>query len=110
MEKKLTFREAKRLSILKWEQIVKDKGKLIHENLPKEVKSLFNNCGMCELRHNQGKGCDTCELIRYYKDERCCGAAFENWLYNQNKKNAQAVLDVVKSIKKGFYLNGDKIK
>lgn len=66
---KLSFAEAKQLSLLKWEQIVKDKGRLIRSNIPLTVKDLKWSCGFCERWKNDNTplswSCPRCEECEF---------------------------------------------
>ncbi len=89
----LTKKEAKRLSILKWEFIIKNGGdyKLTLE-LPKEIHHLDANCGYCE----KYKDCTKCPL--FLGDTSDCadlGHPWKKWANNSTVKNAQAMLDLI---------------
>jgi len=98
MKNKLSFEEAKRLSIIKWELYVNHNG--YTSNLPTELDELQSNCGLCELHKTKfWHDCDECELsiagqACYKKD-----SLYNLWLENRSKQNAKNVLNFIKSLK-----------
>lgn len=98
---KLTKKEAKRLSILKWEYIVENNGsddRLIEEY--PELDELTGNCGYCEIYNPFSEnritdnGCSPCPLV--VNKHPCTTTVWYVWIRKRNKKNAQAVLDLIK--------------
>ena len=88
----LTEKEAKQLSIIKWEFIIANGGRYQIHELPKELRPLTAECGYCE---KYGIGCDGCPL---YLGGKNCGDDGHLWLiwYNDKTvKNAQAMLDLI---------------
>lgn len=93
---KLTKKEAKRLSILKWEFIVGNGGDYdSYIVLPVEVQPLIGECGYCE-KYNPFQ-CIGCPLnlpdIGYCRSDE---HPFNVWSNNSTPKTAQAVLDLIK--------------
>ncbi len=96
---KLTKKEAKRLSILKWEFIIANGGSYEKDELPTELLNIRSYCGFCE-KYNKPKangtyGCGKCPLI---VDAYTCfdtGHPFSVWDYEQTVENAQAMLDLI---------------
>ena len=81
--KQLSFSEAKRLSILKWEHIVKANGAYC---FPLECTNLICYCGFCERWDWQGNQevCETqCELGMQIGV--CCdnGSLYKKWHYER---------------------------
>lgn len=110
---KLTKKQAVELSIKKWEYIVKNKGDEsdIKEYMT-DLSLMQNQCPLCEKYWNYTSSftkyadiCTTCPLIiksiLTIDDSGCLqpGHPFLLWNDNKTKKNAQAVLDLIKSIK-----------
>jgi len=95
----LSFKEAKRLSILKWEHIVKANGANCY---PLECANLKCHCGFCERWDWQGeqKICETqCELGMQIGV--CCDndSLYDKWNGDECVETAQAMLDAIKSVK-----------
>ena len=105
---KLTKKKAKALSIKKWEWIVKNNGNDVglSEAIP-ELGYLTFQCGFCEKYWDNG--CNKCPLningvtcinkdSLYYKwlYKLTLMKMFKIDSYSINKKNAQAVLDLIK--------------
>lgn len=92
----LTKKEAKRLSILKWEFIVSNGGDYVFwDELPIEVQPLIAECGYCEKYHHVQ--CHRCPLN--ISDIGCCKInehPFSIWLNDPTPDTAQAVLDLIK--------------
>ena len=110
---KLTKKEAVELSIKKWEWIVENDGILVsillYEKIPK-LSVLISGCGLCEkyikTDDNHHYSCYKCPIISndYNPKEenlgcRTKGHVWNKWTHKQTKKNAQKVLDLIKSIK-----------
>ena len=97
---KLTHEEAKRLSILKWEAIVKNNGS--SEHLPEILASLLSECGYCEkYRDKWNRNCGKCplnlkgNLTEFSMGCLVPGHPWNIWADNKTKENAQAVLDLI---------------
>lgn len=91
----LTKKEAKRLSILKWEFIIENGGNYKLHKLPKELENLQSECGYCEKYYE--KNCAGCPINT--PDIGKCwhsGHLFHVWYNNKTVENAQAVLDLIK--------------
>ena len=103
--KELTLKEAKRLSILKWELIVNNKGCLGSIEDHNELKDLFNQCGFCEkyLDNSANPYCGECPLV--IEGIGWCDSdehPFSQWSNEDegfDQEKAQAVLDLIKSVK-----------
>lgn len=92
----MTKKEAKRLSILKWEYIIAQDGsedELI-EAIP-ELVELISNCGYCEKYVALFDNCPKCPLTII--EANCCEYThpFYKWFHTRTKENAQAVLDLI---------------
>ena len=103
MEERLSFEEAKRLSIIKWEAIVNAKG--VKCDLPKEVENLNGKCGFCERYNaqigNYHKNCTQCE---FGKKAGICfkyESLFMAYSITDNNKLkvAKQILEIIKSLK-----------
>lgn len=103
MDKHLSFKEAKRLSIIKWEAIVNSNG--IIKNLPIEVENLIAKCGFCE-RYNADSSnyqinCTQCEFGK--KAGICFKQESLFMIYstssNDKLRVAKLILEVIKSLK-----------
>ncbi len=91
---KLTKKEAKRLSILKWEFIIANGGRYQFRELPEELRLLTAECGYCEKYW--GSHCDVCPV--YITGIGCCTGDKHPWsIWHENRtvKNAQAMLDLI---------------
>ena len=103
---KLTKKEAKRLSILKWEFIVNNGGDFGEKSeLPKELHKLHAQCGYCEkytiLSPHCIYRCGKCPLILSAGSLDLYGCRqmnhpFDNWADNKTLVTAQAVLDLIR--------------
>ena len=102
---KLTKKQAKELSIKKWELVVANDGKPI-EHYPPELFVLQAQCGYCEkylsLNYNiiKLKRCGRCPLIisREYEYSFACDQSdhpFNIWKKNKTRENAQVMLDLI---------------
>jgi len=98
----LSLSEAKRLSIKKWEMIVANGGKLeINVLIDSELRELICYCGFC---HRHSYNCTPCELNQErFGSTFCLGCKrinhpFMRWNMDNTTENAQAVLDLIKSI------------
>ena len=96
---KLTKKQAKELSIKKWEYIVGNKGKSngLNEVHP-ELLKLYCNCGYCENYFNNI--CKNCPLLIKVNNQWLnCGIGshpWNIWFNKQTKINAQKVLDLIR--------------
>lgn len=99
---KLTKKKAIELSILKWEWIVENHNdsynyinEMLHDIPELKILSAGNlRCGICDYNH-----CYDCILAHI---DYNCGdsmSAYSIWCADTTKANAQAVLDLIKSIK-----------
>ena len=99
----LSFEEAKRLSIKKWEIIVKNDGESCIDLLEndKELVKLRSHCGFCE-RMSIGYyllKCEECEFGKISGDCHKNNSYFRIWQLNKNKENAQNILEIIKNLK-----------
>ena len=89
---KLTKKEAKRLSILKWEFIIANGGNYYAYELPEELRDLLAECGYCHKY-------DDCKKCPLYLDESInCDHSehpWKIWVNNSTVENAQAMLDLI---------------
>lgn len=99
----MTIEEAKELCIRKWEYIVENDGILdsydLEDKIP-ELKDCEANCAYCELYSLSG--CEECPInlgVTYDIELSCrqLNHPFLIWANNQNKGNAQKVLDLIKN-------------
>ncbi len=91
----MTKKEAKRLSILKWEFIVKNDGDYKLCKLPEELRNLESQCGFCEKYYK--KDCDGCpinntDIGKCWYDKH----PYSTWYHNRTVSNAQIMLDLIK--------------
>ncbi len=93
---KLTKKEAKKLSILKWEFIIANGGDHNNNKLPKELDELISHCGYCEKYEQY---CLECPLyLGDDTDGNGCASdthPWSIWYYNSTVENAQAMLDLI---------------
>lgn len=106
MNDQLSFEEAKRLSIIKWEAIVKNKGSYDERflnNIP-EIRDINAHCGFCE-RYDSKLGnyhvkCSSCEYGNIagncYSSESLF-MKYHNESYNR-LSNAKKILKVIKQL------------
>lgn len=91
---KLTKKQAKELSIKKWEYIVGNKGNSngLTDKYP-ELKELAAECGYCE---KSPLDCEGCPLN--LKGIVCTNKShpWAKWSYNRTIANAQKVLDLIR--------------
>ncbi len=100
----MTHKEAKRLSILKWERLAKGDPFDEVRQMP-ELVNLIHSCGYCEKYHNNGLStCQGCPLNLHgdkkrIDDASCAisGHPYNNWMESKTKEDAQIVLDLIKS-------------
>lgn len=91
----LTKKQAKALSIKKWEIIIEKGGDYTSEDLPREILKLSNHCGYCEKHF--AAGCIACPLsISMIGDCNDIGHPWNTWSKDMTLKNAQVVLDLIK--------------
>ena len=94
----LSLKEAKRLSIIKWEAHVKAGGYEL--DLPEELYDLISDCGFCERWSGRDEHRATkCRYCEFGESAGTCfefGSLFRNW--NRSLKGAQQILDIIKSI------------
>lgn len=75
----LTFKEAKRLSLLKWKYISEHEGGDIGLlQAHPELKGLWASCGLCELHNKEYTGCRGCPLQD--KNVEICCHEFTKWV------------------------------
>lgn len=94
--RKLTLKQAKNLSLKKWELIVvqegSDEGIEEHPNF----KNLVNNCGLCQRYIPTENGvCGDCPLT---SDRIGCCIEFFRWRDDPSKETAEAVLNLIRLI------------
>ena len=92
MSKKITLKEAKRLSILKWEMVVK--GKIDNVCEQPELMKLKHYCGFCELFWDEQ--CKGCPL--FIDDKMSCNHhdhPFNKWAHGEDIYHAKDVLNLV---------------
>jgi len=95
----LSLKEAKRLSIIKWEAHVKAGG--WEPNLPEELDCLMANCGFCDRHFEAGEyNCNNCEFGKLAGSCFDSKSLFNKWTHEaeNERKIAQAILDIIKSI------------
>ena len=88
-----SLKEAKRLSIIKWEAHVKAGGDEWH--YPSEIRSLCCHCGFCERWNME---CEQCEFGKIAGDCTKNSSLYSLWCYDRNIENAQSILNIIKSI------------
>jgi hypothetical protein len=102
----MDLKEAKQLSILKWELIVANDGKMMHRfRFPKEIQELKALCGFCHYqceRKDVFSICDGCKFMEA-NNASCVDDYSENdiyttWRMRTTKENAEAVLNLIKNI------------
>ena len=89
----LSLKEAKRLSIIKWESHVKAVGDEWH--YPSEIRSLCCHCGFCERWNME---CEQCEFGKIAGDCTEDNSIYNLWYCDRNIENDQAILEIIKSI------------
>lgn len=101
---RLSVSEAKRLSLLKWEAIVRNEGRqLMKLERPEEIENLLNYCGFCE-RHRDGISvdCSSCEInMGYYNGCNNFSHHYFRWMLGCSDEKlaaAQAVLGLINSV------------
>ncbi len=102
----MTKKEARKLSILKWEWIIKNPDKNADYDLSKEIPELQGldaECGYCELYHDGPSGgnqrCKECPLaIKPINHRSQClmdGHPFNLWIEHETTENALKVLGLI---------------
>lgn len=111
----ISIAEAKRLSIIKWEMIVKQNGDDKGTDEHPELKKLNNNCGFCERwryptnkvgEYNTGSDCGKCEFAKAqgtYCSNDDIPNVYTEWCdsdypSSESKQLAQQILDLIISI------------
>ena len=92
----LSFTEAKRLGIKKWQMHVDAGG---HSNLTykdEELRCLLGSCGFCERWKEKCKKCEFGKVAGKCDSE---GSLFDDWVFNYTKENAEKILNVIKNLK-----------
>lgn len=112
MKPNITLAKAKKLSILKWELIVKNYGEFSYEDKrnPK-LKVLKHFCGFCERWRTEDVGCEEtgchCSMCEFAKaaGSECNkdDSLFDQWCNEiqfdgRPKELAQQILDIIKEI------------
>ena len=99
---RLSFEEAKRLSVKKWQMHVYAGGCDKDVGTDKELYNLLCHCGFCERHKSKVKypylNCNNCE---FGKVAGVCpneGSLHDEWFWAQTKENAQKILDVIKNL------------
>lgn len=106
---KLTKKEAVELSIKKWEFLVENPEGDPLDKYP-ELEELIAKCGLCEKYFNTTtlklSVCGRCPIRPKVKDYDGVGCGclqtkhpWNRWMDYPTSENAQAVLDLIKSIK-----------
>lgn len=93
MTEQLSFKEAKRLSIIKWEAHVKAGGD--EWNLPLELRKLTCNCGFCERWNLDCLFCEFGKVAGYCTIDN---SIYDIWQYDRTSHNAQLILNIIKSM------------
>ena len=88
----LSLKEAKKLSIIKWEAHVRAGG--YEENLPRELDDLWGDCGFCE-RWGECKFCEFGNAAGVCTEDN---SLYYIWFFNSSIQNAQNILEIIKSI------------
>ena len=96
----LTFEEAKRLGIKKWEIIVKNGGdpSIDEINTDDELYRLVCKCGFCQRNNMQ------CTLCEFGASAGICTkkhSIYGLWEKNPNKEQAVEILEIIKNLKEG---------
>jgi hypothetical protein len=95
-------RYRKVLALIKWRAIVQNNGAtigLVRNNFYYEFEKLYSHCSYCEVYDKNPTYCAGCPLeIKGNSCMRLCHPYFI-WFCHPTRKNAQAVLDLIKSVK-----------
>jgi len=99
----MTKKEAKRLSLLKWQMIIDNNGRN-NINYPDELMELKAYCGYCEkyntytqyVSEAEHKYCQKCPI--YFDNKHCMskGHPYLYWGLYRTKKTAQKVYNLIK--------------
>lgn len=102
MDKKISFEEAKRLSILRWQAIVD------HNPVPEECKNITCFCGFCErhdfqLYNEINLECNDCEFGKAAGKCTNDDSLYGLWTLldeedDEYKTQSLKILDVIKSL------------
>ena len=90
--KQLSFKEAKRLGIKKWQMHVDAGG---HSNLTykdEELRCLLGSCGFCE---RWKMNCEKCEFGKVGGYCHCRGSLFNKWVLQPTKENAEKITAIL---------------
>lgn len=91
----LSFSEAKRLGIKKWQMHVDAGGYSDEVYEDKELKCLRGHCGFCERWEVKCKNCEFGKVAGKCDSE---GSLFDYWSYICTKENAERILNVIKNL------------
>jgi hypothetical protein len=105
MDEQLSFEEAKRLSIIKWEATINQGGNLY--KIPRGIRKLKHYCGFCERykvvsNENLGEDCDRCEFGKVAGKCVLDNSLFDDWYtsrYEDRTHKAKIILECIKSLK-----------
>ena len=99
---RLSFEEAKRLSIKKWQMHVDADGLNLEVKTDKELSELISNCGFCERHFYVSRydpfNCSDCEFGKVGGFCWCNGSLYHKWYWSYSKESAQKILDVIKNL------------
>lgn len=106
---RLSFEEAKRLAIKKWQMHVNCNGFDMDAWADDELYNLECTCGFCERQcYLDGnilkRQCDGCEFGKVAGACTVRGSLYDKWLRKGTKHNAQKILDVIKNLKEDIKL------
>ena len=91
----LSFSEAKRLGIKKWQMHVDAGGCYDLVIRDEEINNILNSCGFCE---RWKMNCEKCEFGKVGIYCRCRGSLFNKWVLQPTKENAEKILNVIKNL------------
>jgi len=92
---RLSFEEAKRLSIKKWQKHVNCNGFDIYIETDEELGKLCCTCGFCERWQMR---CQYCEFGKVAGKCSSADSLHAEWCMYNTKKSAQKILDVIKNL------------
>ena len=99
---RLSFEEAKRLSVKKWQMHADAGGYDLLAAFDRELCLLDCNCGFCERHKPDGlfsvSDCNNCELGKVAGKCTVIGSLYDKWYREKTKGNAQKILDVIKNL------------
>ena len=104
--KKITLKEAKRLSIIKWKDLAETGEKKLSPSVGEKLQHVFLRCGFCEYHHQKNLGCSQCPLNT---DDSlgCCGGLYKLWsdsvIVADRKKYAKQILALIESIETAWF-------